>query len=187
MSFMIKLIKNEGDTVEIYVPDIYQENIYKIDYEALLSRGIKCLIFDLDNTIAKITERVPSSEAKELFKKLKSKGFKIYIASNSINVRVKPFAEELKVSYISSAQKPDVEKLKELVNSCKFGIDEIALIGDSMMDDVICGNTIGITTVLLDQIDKKEFPRARFRRIKEKKIQKKLRDNDLFTKGRYYV
>ena len=34
--------------MEVYVPDIYQENIYKMDYEILLSRGIKCLFFDLD-------------------------------------------------------------------------------------------------------------------------------------------
>jgi len=56
-----------------------------------------------------------------------------------------------------------------------------------MMDDVVCGNTIGVTTILLDQISKKEFPFARIRRMKEKKIQKKLRDKSLFTKGRYYV
>ena len=34
---------------------------------------------------------------------------------------------------------------------------EVAIIGDSMMDDVVCGNTIGVTTILLDQISKKEY------------------------------
>lgn len=173
--------------MEIYVPDIYQENIYKIDYETLLSRGIKCLIFDLDNTLVTIKETLPREETKELFKKLKEQGFKIFIASNSIKTRVKPFHEELKVGYICSARKPHVEKLKELIDKNNFGLDEIAIIGDSMMDDIVCGNTIGITTILLDQIDKKEFPFARIKRIKEKRIQKKLRDKDLFTKGRYYV
>ena len=56
-----------------------------------------------------------------------------------------------------------------------------------MIDDIVCGNTIGITTILLDQIGKAEFPIARIKRVKEKRIQKKLRDKDLFTKGRYYV
>ena len=37
--------------MEVYVPDIYQENIYKIDYEILKSRGIKCLFFDLFFTL----------------------------------------------------------------------------------------------------------------------------------------
>lgn len=173
--------------MEIYVPDIYQENIYKINYETLLSRGIKCLIFDLDNTLVTIKETLPREETKELFKKLKEKGFKIFIASNSIKARVKPFHEELKVGYIYSARKPHIDKINELINKNNFGLDQIAIIGDSMMDDIVCGNTIGITTVLLDQISKQEFPIARIKRIKEKRIQKKLRDKDLFTKGRYYV
>lgn len=173
--------------MELYVPDIYQEDIYKINYEILLSRGIKCILFDLDNTLAKIKETLPSEETKKLFENLKKKGFKILIASNSIKTRVKPFAEELKVDYISSCKKPHVDKINEYIIKSKFGLDEIAIIGDSMIDDVVCGNTIGITTILLDQISKIEFPFARLKRIKEKKIQKKLRDKNLFTKGRYYV
>ena len=173
--------------MEIYVPDIYQKNIYEIDYENLLSRGIKCLIFDLDNTLVTILETMPREETKELFKKIKKMGFKIYIASNSIRARVKPFHEELKVDFIYSVKKPNPEKISALINSTKFGLDQIAMIGDSMMDDVVCGNTIGVTTILLDQISKREYPLARIRRMKEKKIQKKLRDKNLFTKGRYYV
>ncbi len=173
--------------MEIYVPDIYQENIYKINYEILLSRGIKFLIFDLDNTLVTIRESLPREENKELFKKLKEMGFKIFIVSNSMKSRVKPFHDELKVGYISSAKKPHVEKVSELIKNNKFGLDEVAIIGDSMMDDIVCGNTIGITTILLDQIDKREFPIARIKRIKERIIQKKLRDKELFTKGRYYV
>ena len=173
--------------MEIYVPDIYQKNIYEIDYENLLARGIKCLIFDLDNTLVTILETMPREETKDLFKKIKKKGFKIYIASNSIKARVKPFHEELKVDFIYSVKKPNPEKISEFINSTKFELSEIAMIGDSMMDDVVCGNTIGVTTILLDQISKREYPLARIRRMKEKKIQKKLRDKDLFTKGRYYV
>ena len=93
----------------------------------------------------------------------------------------------LKVDYISNCRKPRIEKINEYIKKSKFGLDEIAIIGDSMMDDVVCGNTIGITTVLLDQISKMEFPVARIKRIKEKKIQKRLRDKNLFTKGIYYV
>lgn len=173
--------------MEIYVPDIYQENIYKINYNTLTSRGIKCLIFDLDNTIVPIKESYPTEDNKKLFKNLKKKGFKIAIASNSIKTRVKNFADELNVDYVSNCRKPRIEKIVEYIKKSKFGLDEIAIIGDSMMDDVVCGNTIGITTILLDQIGKMEFPIARLKRIKEKRIQKKLRDKNLFTKGRYYV
>ena len=173
--------------MEIYVPDIYAQDIYTIDYKNLKSRGIKFLIFDLDNTLVSIKEFSPREETKELFKKLKKMGFKIYIASNSIGPRVKGFHDALNVEYVSCAGKPHSDKIKELIESEKFTLDQIAMIGDSMMDDVVCGNTIGITTVLLDQISKAEYPIAWMKRRKEKKIQKKLRDKDLFTKGRYYV
>ena len=102
--------------MEIYVPDIYQENIYKINYDMLVSRGIKCLIFDLDNTLVTILEKVPREETKELFKNLKEMGFKIYIASNSIKARVKPFHEELKVDFIYSVKKPHIDKIENIQN-----------------------------------------------------------------------
>ena len=173
--------------MEIYVPDIYQKDIYSIDYDVLISRGIKFLIFDLDNTLVGIKERHSREETKKLFDNLKIKGFKIIIASNSFKNRVKTIANELRVNYIFRTKKPHTDKIDEYIKNTNYGIDEIAIIGDSMMDDVVCGNTIGITTILLDQIGKLEYPYARFKRIKEKKIQKKLRDKDLFTKGRYYV
>ncbi len=173
--------------MEIYIPDIYQENIYKINYDSLILRGIKCIIFDLDNTLVTIKEKIPTEDNIKLFKELKEKGFKVYLVSNSIKRRVKPFKEELKVDYVYRAKKPDIEKINDLIVKSKFEIDEIAMIGDSMTDDVVCGNTIGITTILVDQLGKREFPFARLRRIKEHSIQKKLRDKDLFVKGRYYV
>lgn len=173
--------------MEIYVPDIYEQDIYNIKYDILQNRGIKYLIFDLDNTLVTIKENIPREETKELFKKLKKMGFKLFIASNSFKTRVKPFHDELNVNYIYGAKKPHINKINELILSNKMSLDEVAMIGDSMMDDIVCGNTIGITTILVDQMSKLEFPFAKIRRIKEHRIQKKLRDRDLFTKGRYYV
>ena len=173
--------------MEVYVPDMYQENIYKVNYNNLKSRGIKCLLFDLDNTLGLVKEALPGEECKKLIKDLKKRGFKILITSNNIKLRVKAYAEELNVDFISNCKKPRIDKIKEYIDNSKFGLDEIAIIGDSMMDDVVCGNTIGITTILLDQLSKIELPFARFKRSKEKRIQKKLRDKNLFTKGRYYV
>ena len=98
--------------MEKYVPDLYQKNIYEIDYKNLTSRGIKFLIFDLDNTIALINERRASSDAIKLFDKIKKK-FKIMIASNSISIRVKIFADELGIEYISNCRKPKAKELEK--------------------------------------------------------------------------
>ena len=33
-----------------FIPDMYQKSIYHIDYNKLQDDGIKCILFDLDNT-----------------------------------------------------------------------------------------------------------------------------------------
>jgi HAD superfamily (subfamily IIIA) phosphatase, TIGR01668 len=172
--------------MEKYVPDIYQKSIYAINYDSLLSRGIKCLLFDLDNTIAPVTEKGPSDKVKELFDDLKEKGFKIIIFSNSARIRVRPFKDELEVDCCASARKPRPDKFLSVIKIYGYNFSEVAIIGDSIMDDIVGGNGVGITTILINPIGKKEFPFAKIRRWKENKIVKKLRDNDLFTKGRYY-
>jgi len=172
--------------MEIYIPDIYQKSIHTIDYEALLLRGIKCLLIDLDNTIAPINEKVPNEQTKELFDELKELGFKIIIFSNSHKIRVKPFKEDLEVDCCASARKPKPAKFLAIMGMYNYKESEIAIIGDSIIDDIAGGNGVGITTILVNPIGKKEFPFAKLRRFKENRLVKKLRDNDLFTRGRYY-
>ena len=64
-----------------YIPNIYQKNIYLIDYSKLLSNGINTLLFDLDNTILSPGDKEISPKVKDLFISLKQKGFKIIIFS----------------------------------------------------------------------------------------------------------
>ena len=84
--------------MEKYVPDLYQKDVFSINYDNLISRGLKFLIFDLDNTLALISEKKANSKIIELFQELKYKKFKLMIASNSLNKRVKAFADELNVN-----------------------------------------------------------------------------------------
>ena len=41
--------------VEKFMPDIYQKSIYYINYDKLYKKGVRCLLFDLDNTIIMFT------------------------------------------------------------------------------------------------------------------------------------
>ena len=172
--------------MERYVPDIYQKSIHTINYDSLLSRGIKCLLFDLDNTIAPIDAKLPSKEVKILFKELKEKGFKVVIFSNSPKVRVKPFSDELQVESCSNAKKPSSKKFLSVIKILGYNFSEVAIVGDSMIDDISGGNVVGITTILVNRLSKREFPFAWLKRKYERRIVKKLRNKDLFTRGRYY-
>lgn len=172
--------------MEKYVPDIYQKSIYTIDYSKLLSRGIKCLLFDLDNTIIPPREKVMPQKAKDLFISLKQKGFKVIIFSNSPSFRTKPYKKFLDVDTYSNCHKPSDKKFKKVFKEYNFNLDEIAIIGDQLLTDIKGGNNVGITTVLVTPITKKDHLPSMFFRHIENRIMQKLRDKNLFSKERYY-
>ena len=94
-----------------FYPDAYQKSIYTINYDKLKENGIKCLLFDLDNTCVPYTDRVPNKKLKDLFNKLDSMGFKVIIFSNSPKNRLEPFKKELKVDCCAKAGKPRKKSL----------------------------------------------------------------------------
>ena len=71
--------------MEIFVPDVYQKSIYDINYKKLKKKGIKCLLFDLDNTIAPYAMSVPDNKIKDLFAELED-DFKVIIMDNYLNI-----------------------------------------------------------------------------------------------------
>lgn len=158
--------------MEKYVPDIYQKDIYSINYDQLFSRGIRCLLFDLDNTLALITEHKPRKKVKELFDNLKAKGFKIVIFSNSLSPRVRPFKDALEVDSCPGANKPHKKNFLSIIKIYDLKFSEVAIIGDSLMDDIYGGNNAGITTILIEQLGEKEFFFAKLKELEKKTIKK---------------
>ncbi|MCM1371002.1 MAG: YqeG family HAD IIIA-type phosphatase [Clostridium sp.] len=172
--------------MEKYVPDMYQKSIYAIDYDKLLRRGIKCILFDLDNTVAPVKMKSPTKKIKKFFNDLKNMGLKVIIFSNSPKSRLKPFKEILEVDCAANAHKPNPKKFLQVMKEYDLSVSEIAIIGDQILTDVVGGNNVGITTILVNPISPVELFFTKINRIRERKIIKKLEQRNLFVRGRYY-
>ena len=65
-----------------FYPDLRKNSIYEIDFSGLYKKGIRGLIFDIDNTLvphgADADERI-----EKLFGELKKMGFKTFLLSNN--------------------------------------------------------------------------------------------------------
>jgi HAD superfamily phosphatase (TIGR01668 family) len=125
-----------------FVPDIYTKSIYTINYKQLKKNNVKCLIFDLNNTIAPLTLKRPNKKIIDLFEELKDMKFKIYIVSNSNKSRVEPFKDILGIDSAYMSFKPCLKKYKKIFNMNKFKDNEIACIGDEILTDMKYGNYI---------------------------------------------
>lgn len=172
--------------MEKYIPDLYVKSAYYVDYDKLKERGIKCILFDLDNTIAPLSLKQPNKKIKDLFIKLKNMGFKVIIFSNSGKTRLKPFKDELEVDCAFNCKKPMKNKFNLILKEYHFQESEVVIIGDNIITDVLGGNKIGITTILVNPISPKEKLTTKICRKYEKHIMKKLAKQELFYRGKYY-
>ncbi len=171
--------------MENFIPDIYQKNIYDIDYERLKNMGIKCLLFDLDNTLVPVKSDRPNKKLKELFLYLE-KSFKLIIVSNSNRKRLIPFKEELNVDVAASAKKPLKNKYVKIMKIYKYETHEIAAIGDQLLTDILGANRMGITSILINPIGEYEKFGTKINRFFEKFIYHHLKKQNILVKGRFY-
>ncbi len=168
-----------------FIPDVYQENIFTINYKKLKKTGIKCLLFDLDNTISPAKEVVLYEETKKLFNKLK-KDFKIILFSNNFPKRVSLFGDYYDVDIACLSLKPFSYKYKYILRKYNLNKNEVAAIGDQLLTDIQGGNKIGITTILVNPMTEIDETETWLNRQIEKKIFKKFEEKNILIKGKYY-
>lgn len=171
--------------MDLFIPDIYQKSIYTINYKKLKKNGIKCLLFDLDNTVAPYKTSEPDVKVKELFARL-GDDFKIIIISNNSKNRLRPFKEKLNVDVAFNSRKPFKKKYKKILELYKFKIDEVACIGDQILTDILGANRMGFTSILVNRIAKYETIFTRFNRFFENFILKSLAKKKILVSGEYY-
>ena len=171
--------------MDMFVPDIYAQSIYTIDYKKLKKRGIKCLLFDLNNTLASYEVDYPDDKLREKMFEL-GKNFRLIIVSNSNKNRLRPFKEKLNLDTSFSSKKPLTKKLKKILNLYNLKDIEVAMIGDSLLTDIWGGNKMNFSTILVNPISEEEPFHVRLVRIFERKIIKKLNKKGILFKGEYY-
>ena len=146
--------------LRLYIPDVYQKDIYQIDYQRLWDKGIRLISFDIDDTIQDsgvdklegyLGSGVKMPEKAVLkFSQLKEIGFTLALLSNTSESIVSDTCKQLRADwYIAHAQKPHGQNFEKLLDH--FGVDRsrAAHVGNSMIDDIYGGNNVGVTTCLV--------------------------------------
>ena len=169
----------------IFKPSIYKKNIFEINYKQLKDEGIKCLIYDLDNTLGLISHKNCPDETKELIKKLQ-KDFIVVISSNNTKKRLKPYLKELGIDGVSWSMKPSIRGLMIIKSKYKLKKKEMCIIGDQIVTDVLAGKRFHIKTILVDPLGEKDLKITGLNRKIEAKIVKRYEKRGLFERGKYY-
>ena len=171
--------------MSLFRPDMYKKNIFEIDYKKLKKDGIKCLIFDLDNTLGLIEHEKCPEETRKLIKELE-KDFLIFISSNNTEQRIDSYLEDLGIKGVAWSLKPSTRSLRKIRKNEKLKKDEMVMIGDQIVTDILAGKRYKIKTILVDPLGKKDLKITGLNRLIENKIVKYYEKRDLFERGKYY-
>lgn len=169
----------------VFKPTMYKKNIFEINYDKLKKMGVKCLVFDLDNTLATIDCLECPVETKKLINKLQ-KDFKVFIISNNNRKRIEPYILELNIDGVNNALKPSCRGLRKIKEKYGFKKEEMAMIGDQIVTDILSGNRFDIITILVDPLGEKDLKITGFNRYLEDKIVNSYSKRKKFERGNYY-
>ena len=154
---------------EIFYPDHMIASAYDIPYEKLYERGIRALIFDIDNTLTE-HGKPATKRTIALMERLKKIGFRVCLLSNNKEARVKMFNEPIQVDYIYKAGKPKRSGYEKAMEKVGSTVKDTVFIGDQLFTDVWGAKRTGIETYLVEPIDKHEEIQIVLKRYLEKPI-----------------
>ena len=161
-----------------FIPTIYKETVFDVNYTKLYESGVRLILTDLDNTLVSYKDDNVNEQLMNFIETLKAQGFEIMIISNnSSEKRVKEFAQKLNIEYLSKAMKPLKGGFKKILKkaSRKYSPNEVVAIGDQLMTDVFAANRMNYTSILVKAIDRKtEKWTTRFNRMLEKHVLKRI-------------
>lgn len=151
--------------------DLKADSIYSIDFDALRRKGIRAILFDIDNTLEEYATKKPGQKSIAYLKQLGELGFQIGILSNASHKRAERFLSGFpqqdypKIFMISKAGKPLKNSFRKLIREMGVRPDETAMVGDQLYTDIWGGNRSGCYTVLVKPINERIEPAfVRFKR-----------------------
>jgi len=171
--------------MKLFVPDSYYKSVFDIDYNVLKKKNIKCIMFDLDNTLALIDEGVPPEKVIKLIKTLNKK-FDTYIVSNNNRARIEKFCSHFDSTFIAFALKPLTKGFRAIKKLGNYKNEEMCMIGDQVMTDILGGNRFGCYTILVDPLGERDLKITSLNRSLEKVVVKKLSKKGVLERGKYY-
>lgn len=155
-------------------PDLRVASIYEIDLEKLWARGIRGVLFDLDNTLIEWDNNHPAPEMMKWIREVRKRGFQVCLLSNNSVDRVQEIALRLEVPFFAPARKPFLRVFRQALGSMGLSPEATAMVGDQMFTDILGGNRLGMYTIWVHPLSSKEFIGTRVTRLLEKAVLRQL-------------
>lgn len=151
-----------------FKPNLSVKSVAEINIDKLLQRGIKAVVMDVDNTVAR--DNAPKLEpfAADFVEELKNKGLVAIFISNNTYERIDNIVKTTGCHGIGKAGKPSLSAYNKVFELTSLEPCRIAAVGDQMFTDIFGANRAGLYSILVDPVDKHEIFAIKIKRPFEK-------------------
>jgi hypothetical protein len=126
------------------IPDKIVKSIYELDLDSLSRQGVRLILADLDNTIARYHEWEPSQKLKDWAKEVEAHGMTLFVLSNGRKPwRSKRFCEGF-LPFISHASKPHAKNFYKAMELNGCAPEETIMLGDQIFTDIWGAHNAGL-------------------------------------------
>jgi HAD superfamily phosphatase (TIGR01668 family) len=135
------------------VPDRVFRSVTEIDPAELAGRGIKLLLADLDNTLARYGQAEPEGAVVAWRERLRGAGVALFLLSNSRRpTRVAHYAQALRIPVLGRAGKPRRAGYRKAMTQMGCTPEETAMVGDQIFTDILGAKRAGVTAFLVEPV-----------------------------------
>ncbi len=162
---------------KLLTPTRVVESVKDVDPNELKAQGITAIITDLDNTLVPWRHYEIAPGVVEWLGALEVAGIKICIASNTIHTeRLAQLAKTMNIDFVDRVRKPWTDGFERAMQKMGSNEHNTAVFGDQIFTDMLCGNRLGLTSILLrPPLSKEEFVSTQVVRVLENIVIRRLR------------
>jgi uncharacterized protein len=152
-------------------PTAMVEAVWMISPEKLRQRGIRSVLFDLDNTVVDWNQEHVRPEVLEWANQCREAGLTLCICTNAHKKpRIERIAQQLGASYVATAGKPGVRGYRAALELVGCTPQEAVMIGDQVFTDIWGANRAGLATILVRPLCTRDFPATKITRFFERRV-----------------
>jgi HAD superfamily phosphatase (TIGR01668 family) len=152
------------------VPDLYYSSVTAIDLAGLRQSGVRHLLIDLDNTLMPRDTSALPAEVRSWVEALAVEGMAACLVSNNWHAHVAAVADDIGLPIVAKALKPFPSAFRKGLSVLGGTSAQAAVIGDQIFTDVLGGNLLGMTTVLVAPQSKSDLPHTLLLRRMERRV-----------------
>ena len=152
----------------LLTPEYIFDTFDQVTPEFLLSKGIRALLIDIDNTLAPYEQPEPDERIKAWFDSLRENGISASLISNNHPPRVELFNRELGLDAYADSGKPGTKTVIMAMEKMGSTTENTAGLGDQLLTDTLCVHRLGMVSIIVPPIKDKKTPFFRFKRLLEK-------------------